>query len=220
MKIKTLALVFAFAIPAVASADKQATPDTSTQSDKPTGKSTTDKSKTDKSTTDKTAAKLGDAEMKIVERIHHMNMMDIDLGKLAEKSGTPAVKRFGETIVRDQQAADKELTSFAKKRGVAKIPAHVPETEADKADMKAQTDTMASIKKLKAAEFDRQYLQMMVDNRDKELARNEIAVAAVSDPDLKSMLENRRTTLQRHVDAARELQKGNAQASSQPAPKK
>ncbi|MBS1123283.1 MAG: hypothetical protein H6Q90_5511, partial [Deltaproteobacteria bacterium] len=83
MKIKTLALVFAFAIPALASADdKQA--DKSTPSDK----STTDKSKTDKS-----AAKLGEAEIKLVAHIHHVNTMVIDLGKLAERSGTAAVKR-------------------------------------------------------------------------------------------------------------------------------
>ncbi len=214
MKIKTLALVFAFAIPAVASATPNDTKGTATDktTDKTTDSRTTDKSATTK-TGDKTAAKLGDADMKVLAHVHHVNMMEIDMGKLAQRSGTAAVKRYGETIVRDHTTADKDVTALAKKRGIAKIPGDAPDTEIDKADMKMQMEGMANLKKLKAADFDREYLRMMVEGHDKELARNEISIPVVGDPDLKTLLDNRKTTLQRHADTARELQKGNAQAS-------
>ncbi|MBS1123642.1 MAG: hypothetical protein H6Q90_5870, partial [Deltaproteobacteria bacterium] len=88
--------------------------------------------------------------------------------------------------------------------------------EAEKADLKTQMDAMASLKKIKGTEFDRQYLQLMVDSHDKEIVRNDAAVATVSDSDLKTWLEARHTTLQRHVDAARELQKTSPQASTEP----
>ncbi|HEU0035123.1 MAG TPA: DUF4142 domain-containing protein [Kofleriaceae bacterium] len=207
MKIKTLALAFALTtVPALASAD-----DTN---------KTTDKTATDKAATDKTKAanKLVEAEVKIVAHLHHVNLMEIDMGKMAQKSGTAAVKRYGEMLVKDHTTADKELTAMAKKKGVAKIPADVPQTDSEKAEHKEQMDGMAALKKLKGADFDREYLRMMVDGHEKELAKSDPFIAQATDSDLKATLESRKTTLKRHADAARELQKGNAQASSATTP--
>jgi hypothetical protein len=56
----------------------------------------------------------------------------------------------------------------------------------------------------------------MVDGHEKELAKSDVFIASAQDGDLKTLLEARKTTLQRHADAAKELQKGNAQASATP----
>ena len=135
------------------------------------------------------------------------------MGKLAQRNGTEPVKKYGKQLVSDHQTADTELIAFARKGGVAKIPADKPETEAEKADHKQQMEGMANLKKLKGADFDREYLRMMVEGHDKELAKTDTFVATSMDADLDNMLENRRATLQRHSDMAKELQKGNAQAS-------
>ena len=80
--------------------------------------------------------------------------------------------------------------------------------------MKKQMGEMANLQKLKGADFDREYLRMMVDGHDKELAATAGHQEASADDELDTMLENRKTTLQRHSDNAKELQKGNAQAAT------
>lgn len=195
MKIKSLLLAALLASPMIASADSPA----------PTKPAPTEK-----------AAKLSDDEVKIVAHLHHVNVMEVDMGKMAKLKGTAAVKKYGAMLIKDHSSADKDLTALAKKKGVAKIPAAQPATETEKEEMKAQHEAMTSLKKLKGADFDREYLRQMVDGHEKELAKSDVFIASAQDADLKTLLETRKTSLQRHADAAKELQKGNAQASSTP----
>lgn len=189
MNLKTLVLACALAVPAVAGADPKAPKaDTAKQ-------------------------KLGETETRIVAHLHHVNLMEIQMGKLAQTNGTASVKKYGKELVSDHTTADKDLTAFAKKRGLAAIPAEKADTDIAKAEMKMQMDAMANLKKLKGADFDREYLRMMVDGHDKELAGTAGHQEASQDDELDTILDNRKTTLQRHSDNAKELQKGNAQAS-------
>jgi len=197
VKIHALLFTAALALPSIALADSPA----------PTKPAPTEKS-----------AKFSDDEVKIVAHLHHVNQMEVTMGKDAKIKGTAAVKRYGEMLIKDHSAADKELTALAKKKGVAKIPAATPATEEEKAEMKAQHEAMMALKKLKGADFDREYLRMMVEGHEKELAKSDVFLATAQDLDLKTALEARKTSLQRHADAARELQKGNAQASASPTP--
>jgi putative membrane protein len=209
MKIRSFVFATVLALPltAVAQAPTPTTPPTTT---------TPSKDKTAPST-DKSAAKLSADEVKIVAHLHHVNQMEITMGKDAKAKGTAAVKRYGEMLIKDHTTADKELAAMAKKKGVAKIPAAAPATETEKAEMKKEHDDMAGLKKLKGADFDREYLRMMVEGHEKELAKSDVFISTAQDMDLKTALEARKTTLQRHADAAKELQKGNAQASTTPA---
>ena len=77
MMIRVLAIATALALPSVALADPDKAPDK-------TNEKMTDKApvKTDKD------AKLADGDVKIIAHVHHVNQMEIDMGKLAQKSGT------------------------------------------------------------------------------------------------------------------------------------
>ena len=195
--MKSLLVTALLALPMIASADSPA----------PTKPAPTEKS-----------AKLTDDEVKVVAHLHHVNVMEIDMGKQAKLKGTAAVKKYGDMLIKDHSTADKELTAMTKKKGLAKIPADVPATETEKTEMKKMMDEMAALKKLKGADFDREYLRMMVEGHEKELAKSDVFIASAQDADLKATLESRKTTLTRHADAAKELQKGNAQASTTPTP--
>lgn len=190
MNFKTLVLACALVIPAVAGADT-----------KPAPKADTAKQK------------LGETETRIVSHLHAVNLMEIQMGKLAQTNGTAPVKKYGKELVTDHMTADKDLTAFAKKRGLAAIPAEKADTDIAKSELKKMMDEMANLKKLKGADFDREYLRMMVDGHDKELAGTAGHKEASQDDELDTLLDNRKTTLQRHSDNAKELQKGNAQAS-------
>jgi len=209
MKLRALAIVSALALPSVAFAGDK-TPSDPTPSD-----TKTDTTRTDTTTkTDGASAKLSDGDTKIVAHLHHVNQMEIDLGKAAQKSGTAGVKVYGQTLVTDHQSADKDLTSFAKTHKVSSIPADKPMADADKQDDKDMQAQVTKLKSLKGADFDRAFLTMMTAGHDKELAKIDVAMGAATDPDLQSMLKSVKPVLQRHADQARDLQKNTPQAAT------
>jgi predicted outer membrane protein len=52
----------------------------------------------------------------------------------------------------------------------------------------------------------------MVESHDKELAKSDQLMSSSTDSELKTLIENGKPMLQRHLDKAKELQKGEAQA--------
>jgi putative membrane protein len=197
MRLHSFVIALALVVPAVAGADDK-----------------TDKNAPKTGDVDKDKKKLAEAEIKILAHLHHVNLMEIDMGKLAQRVGTQAVKKYGQQLVTDHSTADKELIKFAKQRGVAMIPKVKAETEAEKKEMKDMKDGMANLKKLKGADFDREYLRMMVEGHDGELAKTETFLASSMDADLDTLLENRKVSLQRHSDNAKELQRGGTPQAS------
>src|SRR4051794_19501564 len=164
MKVRALALISAsaLALPALALADNKT----------PTG------TKTD------STAKLSDGDAKIVAHLHHVNQMEIDLGKAAQNRGTAGVKTFGQTLVTDHQSSDKDLTAFAQSHKLATIPADKPATDTEKQDEKDMQSRATKLKALKGAEFDREFLTMMAADHDKELTRVDTSMSSATDPDL------------------------------------
>jgi putative membrane protein len=190
MKLRTLAIIAALALPTLAVADET----TTKSSDK--------------------AAKLSANDVKVIAHVHHVNQTEIDLGKAAQKNGTAAIKSYAETLVTDHQNADKELAALGKKHSLSSIPADKPDTDAGKQEQKDMTAAITHLKTLKGAEFDKEFLSMMVTDHEKEIARIDVALAATgTDPDLQTWLKSLRPVLQRHADQARDLQKA-AQTSS------
>lgn len=200
MRIKTIAVIAALTTAAIASADdtKGTTPsDKTTQSDK----------------TKTTKAKLSDAEIQVLAHYHHLDQAEIDMGKMAQKlGGTRGVKDYGQMLVTDHGKNDKELLSFAKKNGVT-IPKETPANEAEAKEMKDAQDQMAKLHTLKGADFDREFLSMMVQGHEKELAKIDTNIGLVSNSDLQMILKDTKPVLQKHADRARDLQKVSAQAS-------
>lgn len=208
MKIKTIAFIAALVIPSIAYAEEPG------KTGATTSKSTDKTATTDK--TDKPAkpAKLVEGDIKIIAHQHQLDLTEINMGKLAQRSGGAAVKSYGEMLVRDHSAADKETVAFAKKHGLVKIPADKAVTEDEKAEQKMAMESTAKLKKLKGAEFDREFATMMQVDHDKEVVKITAAIATATDPDLTTMLRDKQPVLQRHADQARELLKNNASAST------
>lgn len=208
MKIKTFARWAALCALCLAPLAASADDDTTGGS---TSTSTTSKTTKSDTKTEKTA-KLSDSEMQIVAHIHHVNQLEIDLGKMAQKSGsTQAVKSYGQMLVKDHSQNDRELTALAKKHG-QKIPSETASNESDKKEMQDEKDAVNKLKNMKGADFDREYLSMMVDGHDKELAKIDTELGQVNDSDLSGLIKDMKPVLQRHADQARDLQKNNAQA--------
>ena len=209
MTIRALVIVSALVLPTLAIADDQnKTPpaDKAPPADKTNEKTTNTASDKTPGKSDKNA-KLSEGDTKIVAHLHHVNQMEIDMGKLAEKNGTPTVKSYAMTLVSDHQSNDKDLTAFAKKHRVAMIPADKPEAEADRQDAKDMTTKVAHLKALKGAEFDKAYVdnevtyhQTVLDAVDKTL------IPSANNADLKALLVKVRPAFVAHLEHARHLQ--------------
>ena len=158
--------------------------------------------------------KLTANELQVVAHYHDLNLMEIELGKAAmQKGSSQAVKSYGEMLVKDHTDSDKKLKDLAKATKQT-IPAEKPATDADKQEKADTKKQVAQLKKLKGAEFDKMYLQMMVDGHDKELSKIDAKMSEVQNTELADMLKATKPVLQHHADQARELQKTAAQAST------
>jgi putative membrane protein len=195
MKISSLAFLTALAISAPAIADDMKKPVAA------------DKAKA-------APAKLADEDIKLIAHIHAVNMMEVDMGNLAQKMGASAgVKKYGADLVKDHGTGDKDLVAFAAARGVAKIPADVPPNEAAKKEHDEMMAKMAELKKLKGADFDRQFLTLMEAGHTSELGKLKTATPNIKDTDLRAKMTDLQPVLQRHADTARDLLKAAPAAS-------
>ena len=216
MKIMTFALVALLAAP-LAFADTPKGTTTTTDKSKTTDKTSDTNSNvpSNKSGTDKTAdkskamGKIAASDLQVMAQMHAVNKMEIDMGKAAQMKGsTQAVKAYGQMLVRDHQSADKDMLAFARKNK-STIPMYKPTDEADQKDMKDDKDMAAHVKTLKGADFDKEFLSMMVSGHEKVLAKVDSAMGSVQNDELKTMLGNIKPMLQKHADQARDLQTSN-----------
>jgi putative membrane protein len=175
---------------------------------------TTDATNTTKTTDTAKPAKLTASELQVLAHFHAVNLMEIDLGKAAQRlAKTDGVKQYGKMLVTDHTDADKKLVALAKKRGQM-IPAEKPTTDTEKQDQKDAKAGAMKLKKLKGAEFDTAFLTAMVDGHEKELAKCDAKASEVQDTELGDMLRAMKPTLQMHADHARELQQAGSGVST------
>jgi putative membrane protein len=132
------------------------------------------------------------------------NQVDIDAGKLAESKATnPDVKKFGEQMVKDHTAVNKQASDLAKKLGVK------PEDNATSRSLaQGGRDNLAHLKELKkGADFDKAYVdhevayhQAVLDALDKTL------IPDAKNAELKDLLVKTRPAFEAHLEHAKMVQ--------------
>ena len=159
--------------------------------------------------------KLSDAELGVLAHYHGVDQTEIMLGNLAQKRATrAAVKDYGAMLVKDHTANDKQLLAFAKQHK-ATIPANEgPLTAADADAATRLHDDIENLKTLKGVDFETKIQQLSVTAHEHELSKIDDSFSAVSTPELATMIAEMKPAFQHHADRARELLKGNAQASN------
>jgi putative membrane protein len=123
-------------------------------------------------------------------------MAEVEMGRLAATKGrSAAVKRFGRRMVTDHSKANAELKRLAKRKGVALPTDLTPEQKGDR-------DKLSN---LSGAEFDREYMSMMVADHDKDVNAFEAKAGNAADPDLKRFVVKTLPTLKMHQRMARQI---------------
>ena len=128
----------------------------------------------------------------VLNKLHTSDQKEIQAGKMAEQNGqTKAVREYGKMLIKDHTAADKKVTTLAKKE---KITLTSPEPGAD--EMK----NMAA-----GSNFDDKFARDMVDDHKKDIAEVTEARDSTTDPQLKKLLSDVLPTLQKHEDTAQKI---------------
>ncbi|QNN44670.1 DUF4142 domain-containing protein [Pedobacter roseus] len=147
-----------------------------------------------KDTTSNVAATGGiavdDADAKFTTQAAVGGMAEVELGKLAlEKSSNAQVKEFATMMVKDHGMANAELMAIAKQKNIT-----LPSTVDDEHKKK-----MEDLSKKTGSDFDKAYVDAMVDGHKSTLKLMEDESKDGKDADLKAFATKTAPTVQSHL---------------------
>jgi putative membrane protein len=152
----------------------------------PPAKSNSSPASESKSTSDSKAKgdKLSSGDKAFMKDAAKGGMMEVAMGRVASKNASDSeVKNFGAQMVKDHGKANDELKALAKQDNV--------ELPAEKEPGKWKSD--------------KDYMDTMVKDHEKDLAAFEKEAKEGSDPDLKSFANKTAKVVRRHLDMAKEI---------------
>lgn len=145
-------------------------------------------------TADKAADKFG-ADSSFVQEAASGGMLEVRLGELAvTKASNPAVRQFGQRMVRDHSMANKQLLSALTAEGI-----RPPMAMLDK-----DIATFNHLAKLSGAEFDKAYMKHMVEDHKHDVAAFEKEAKDGKDAKVKAFAEQTLPTLKEHLKLAQQ----------------
>jgi putative membrane protein len=144
------------------------------------------------------------ADSEFVMTAHSINALEVKLGKLAQGRGSKqAVKDFGKMLEKDHSLAQKQLEDSAPKAGLdfprEMSPAH-----------KSIYDKLSS---LSGTDFDAQFIDKMVVGHQDAVATFEQELREGNSAVLRSYASAQLPVLRRHLQVAKEEQKGLAEGA-------
>src|SRR5882757_1486563 len=128
---------------------------------------------------------LSEKDKTFMKKAAKGGMMEVAMGQVAEqKAQNEDVKLFGKRMVTDHSKANDELKSIASKKGF-QLPTkeHSAKWTSDKA-----------------------YMDMMVEDHEKDLAEFKEEASSGSDSDVKKFADDTAKIVQEHLDLAKEIQ--------------
>jgi len=135
-----------------------------------------------------------------LQKLHKVNLHEIEAGKLAEQNGTDRVKTFASTLIKDHQDADKKVMDLAKKKNISLADTAMnPDKQKEK---EAKKDRLAS---LKGTDFDREFANEMAKGHQKVISLAKAWTQDCKDKDVCNLIDSLLPTLQRHEQMAERL---------------
>ncbi len=121
---------------------------------------------------------------------------EVELGRIAVKNAkSPEVKKFGQMMVDDHSKANAELKKIAETKKVT-LPA----------DIGPHQKTVDKLKGMTGADFDKEYVNDMVEDHESDVAAFQKQADNSSDPEVKAFAAKTLPVLKKHLDAIKEIQ--------------
>ncbi|MBI5472778.1 MAG: DUF4142 domain-containing protein [Ignavibacteriae bacterium] len=145
---------------------------------------------------DKTKGKLSTSDADFLTEAWQGGMLEVRLGRLAsEKSTNADVKNFGEMMKDDHTKVNDQLKQLAVRKGV----------KLDSKMEKAHMDTYSRLSRLSGTEFDKEYMDLMVDDHEEDVDKFQKMAEVADDPDVKSFASKHLSTLKHHLQEAKRI---------------
>ena len=149
--------------------------------------------------------KMSNDDQAAMKQLASANIAEIEAGKMAaSKAQSPDVKKFAQQMVQDHSKKLDDLKSLAKSKGVA-LP--------DNAPMKDMAQSKL-LERKSGAEFDKDYMEHMVKDHEKNAKDTENIAAKAKDPQFKSAVQQANGKIREHLQMAQRLAQGAAAGSS------
>ncbi|MBW8907128.1 MAG: DUF4142 domain-containing protein [Betaproteobacteria bacterium] len=149
--------------------------------------------------------KMSNDDQAAMKQLASANIAEIEAGKMgSSKAQSPDVKKFAQQMVQDHGKMLDELKSLAKSKGVA-LP--------DNAPMKDMAQSKL-LERKSGAEFDKDYMEHMVKDHEKNVQDTENIAAKAKDPQFKSAVQQANAKIKEHLQMAQRLAQGAAAGSS------
>ena len=134
-------------------------------------------------------AALSEKDKSFMKEAAQGGMMEVDMGKMAQQKGKSAdVKKIGGTMVADHSKANAELMAIAKKKGV---------------DLSKEK---AKMEHLKDADFDKEYINAMVKDHEKDYSAFQAEAKNGTDADVKAFASKTSAVIKKHLDMVKAAQ--------------
>jgi putative membrane protein len=154
------------------------------------------------------AHQLSRADLNFVKEAAIGGMFEVETGKIAgQNTQDPQAKDFGARMVQDHSKADATLTAIATGKGV-QVPKELDRKHALERDRLAR---------LHGAQFDREYMRLMVEEHDMAVKVFQKAAQTAHDPDIKQFAQQTLSMIQDHDRVAHNIMQSlTAVGSSRP----
>ncbi|MFD0795292.1 DUF4142 domain-containing protein [Mucilaginibacter litoreus] len=153
----------------------------------------------DTTTDGSTGIAVNEMDAKFATDAANAGMAEVALGKLAsEKAVDPQVKEFGQMMVMDHTKANEELMAIAKTKNIT-LPT-APDAEHQQKEQELSSKT--------GKDFDKAYVDAMVDGHKKVVAMLEDASKNCKDTELMAFATKTLPTVKTHLAKIEAIQKG------------
>jgi putative membrane protein len=123
-------------------------------------------------------------------------MAEVEMGKLAQQKATnERLKNFGSMMVSDHSKAGDQLKQIATRKNIT-LPASLSDKEQKHLD---------ELNKKSGKDFDKEYIDMMVDDHKKDVDKFKKGSNDLKDPDLKNFAAQTLPIIQMHLDSIRAI---------------
>lgn len=147
-----------------------------------------------------------DLTQRVLSRMHQVNQMEMQAGKLAwEKGNSESVRNYGERLFRDHRFGDRKVTGLAEARGIKLVQPKLQSAEAKKR-MKEMKQMMAKLKKMEGPSFDDVFLKMMVQGHKHSIQTLRQATEKLDEGEVRELVVNLIPILEQHLTLAQNLQ--------------
>jgi len=150
---------------------------------------------------------LSPDERNIAFKIEQAHIEEIDLGRFVrDKTDNGDVKSFAKMMIDDHNDALNKLQNVLKDDNVNRSTNSKPQDEAS---------NMGALQNTSGADFNREYMDMMVKDHQKDLTELRNAEGTVQNADLKKYIQDLIPIVQKHLDEAQNIGNGLNQSGNQ-----